>query len=82
MYGPSGRWAALFRRGAGYGGTELFRGGAARVYLTLDRWESEAAYDELRTMQANAYAELDAAGDTLTMSETHIGSFHLVNAER
>ena len=79
LYGPSGRWAALFRRGAGFCATELLRGDPqAREYLTIDRWDSGAAYDEFRHAHAEAYDALDSAGDHLTVTETHLGSFHLV----
>src|SRR6202007_3404475 len=48
-YGPDGQWAGLFRRDAGYLGTRLLRDvGAARVYVTMDTWESREAYEEFR----------------------------------
>lgn len=44
-YGPEGSWAALFRRAPGYLGTHLLRDRATDGrYLTIDRWQSEAAY--------------------------------------
>jgi hypothetical protein len=43
--GPCGEWAHLFRRGDGYLGTKLLqRCEDSREYLTLDRWNSRAAY--------------------------------------
>ena len=44
-YGPDGEWAAFFRAGRGYIGTELLRDleNPGR-YLVLDRWESRDAY--------------------------------------
>ena len=44
-YGADGDWARLFRRGRGYGGTDLYRAadGSAR-FLTVDRWDDEAAW--------------------------------------
>jgi heme-degrading monooxygenase HmoA len=45
VYGPDGEWAAFFRAGDGYVGTELLRDvEVAGRYLVLDRWESRDAY--------------------------------------
>ena len=69
-YGSEGDWARLFRSALGYRGTELFRSVAvAGRYLTIDEWESLAAYDIFRARFASAYAELDARCDDLTQTE-------------
>lgn len=48
-YGPEGAWVKLFRRDKRYLGTRLLRDvGAARVYVTMDSWESRKAYEEFR----------------------------------
>ena len=45
VYGPDGDWAAFFRDGAGYLGTELLRDvESPGRYLVIDRWESRDAY--------------------------------------
>jgi heme-degrading monooxygenase HmoA len=46
VYGPDGEWAAFFRTGAGYVGTELLRDveNPGR-YLVIDRWDSPEAYN-------------------------------------
>ena len=45
VYGAEGDWAAFFRGGAGYVGTELLRDvEIPGRYLVLDRWESREAY--------------------------------------
>jgi heme-degrading monooxygenase HmoA len=45
VYGPDGEWAAFFRRGAGYVGTELLMDiELPSRFLVLDRWESREAY--------------------------------------
>lgn len=73
-YGPSGPWAALFRRSAGYLGTELFRSTAETgQYLTVDRWASRAAYETAQRRHAKAYAQLDAECDALTVAEKSLG---------
>lgn len=76
VYGPSGEWVALFQQAEGYLGTELLR--AAHVsqrYLTIDRWESEAAYNRFRTKYAMEYEMVDRAGEGLTEAETPLGEF-------
>lgn len=69
-YGSDGAWATLFRRGAGYVGTELFRSATdPGRYLTVDRWTSRAAYDAFRAACGADYAELDARCEAWTRSE-------------
>jgi heme-degrading monooxygenase HmoA len=76
VYGPSGEWVALFQQAEGYLGTELLR--AAHVslrYLTIDRWESQAAYKRFRTMYAREYEVVDRACEGLTDAEMPLGEF-------
>lgn len=69
-YGSDGEWARLFRSARGYLGTQLFHTvGTPGRYLTIDEWESLAAYDIFRARFAAAYAELDARCDDLTQTE-------------
>jgi hypothetical protein len=75
-YGPDGEWARLFQRDARYGGTRLLRDlGAARVYVTMDSWESRAAYEEFRETFAAGYEELDRECRALTARERHLGEY-------
>ncbi|MBV8580854.1 MAG: antibiotic biosynthesis monooxygenase, partial [Candidatus Eremiobacteraeota bacterium] len=43
-YGPAGLWASLFAAARGYCGTELIRCDEPCRFMTIDRWESRAAY--------------------------------------
>jgi heme-degrading monooxygenase HmoA len=75
-YGPDGRWAELFRRDAGYLGTRLLREvRATRVYVTIDSWESRAAYEGFRKKFAESYLELDWECQALTETEKHLGEY-------
>jgi heme-degrading monooxygenase HmoA len=75
-YGPDGAWAALFRRAAGYRGTELLADAAEPLrYLTLDRWDGPADFERFRAVHAAEYAALDAACARLTADERCLGSF-------
>jgi heme-degrading monooxygenase HmoA len=70
VYGSEGDWVRLFRSARGYLGTELFRSVATPGrYVTVDDWESLAAYDIFRARAKAAYAELDARCDELTQTE-------------
>jgi heme-degrading monooxygenase HmoA len=70
VYGAEGDWVRLFRTARGYLGTELFRSVATPGrYVTVDDWESLAAYDIFRARAGAAYAELDARCDDLTQTE-------------
>jgi len=45
-YGPNGDWAAFFRKGAGYIGTELLRDvEEPERFMVIDRWTSADAYN-------------------------------------
>jgi heme-degrading monooxygenase HmoA len=47
VYGPEGEWAAFFKSGRGYIGTELLRDvELSQRYLVIDRWESPEAYND------------------------------------
>ena len=69
-YGPDGLWAELFRRGAGFVGTELIRPSSpGGWYRTIDEWESEDDYEAFLEGFAEEYEALDAACTALTADE-------------
>jgi hypothetical protein len=50
----------LLRRDTRYRGTQLLREvKRARLYMTMDMWQSREAYEEFREKYANEYAEID-----------------------
>jgi len=76
VYGADGDWVALFRRAAGYLGTELYRDlEAPGRYLTIDLWESEDACRAFRTRFAAEFEALDRRCEALTLEEREIGRF-------
>jgi quinol monooxygenase YgiN len=78
-YGSSGAWAALFRRGTGYLGTEFLESTAdPAIYVTVDRWESAAAWDVFLREWSDDYAALDRTCEDLTVAEEEIGAFQRV----
>ncbi len=76
QYGPSGSWAALFKRGEGYLGTELLGDPADPArFVTIDRWQSREARERFLGHFGEAYAALDHACEALTLSERLLGEF-------
>lgn len=69
----------LFRQGEGFVATELNRDAKdTRRYLTLDFWESKAAYEKFRADRASDYAAIDAQCESLTEFEREVGQFERV----
>jgi heme-degrading monooxygenase HmoA len=75
-YGSLGAWAELFRRGAGYLGTELLESTAdPTIYITVDRWESAEAWQAFLREWSEDYDALDRTCEELTLDEAEIGAF-------
>lgn len=75
-YGEAGAWAALFRRGRGYLGTQLLEDQDDPLrFVTIDTWKSVEDYEAFRQAYAAEYAALDRACERLTTRETQIGHF-------
>jgi heme-degrading monooxygenase HmoA len=75
-YGPAGPWVAFFREADGYRGTDLFRRTVAPpCFLTLDQWETRAAYESFRRERAAEYSALDAACEGLTVRELFLAAW-------
>jgi quinol monooxygenase YgiN len=75
-YGSDGDWVQLFRLARGYIRTELHRDcRRPDRFLTIDYWESRAAWETFRADFAEQFEELDARCGGLTVRETEIGRF-------
>ena len=76
LYGPTGRWVALFRQAHGYVDTQLLVDlDEDGRFVTIDRWESKAAFDVFRSEFAEEFDALDAHGESLTLTEVLLGEF-------
>lgn len=75
-YSGQGVWARLFSRADGFVGTRLLvpdeTGGP---WLTLDEWESRAAFERFQDGHGEAYRNLDEELAGLTADERFIGAF-------
>jgi len=79
-YGSNGIWAQLFQHSNGFVATELSRDSTdMKRYLTLDFWESKAAYEKFRAERAADYAAIDAQCGSLTEFERELGRFERVD---
>ncbi len=76
VYGPGGEWSRFFGRMQGYLGTELLRDEEApERYVSMDRWDSAAAYRQFRREHAEEYNALDLRCEGLTEHESFLGAF-------
>jgi heme-degrading monooxygenase HmoA len=82
-YGDCGPWVSLFRQDPAYIRTELIRDvNEANRYLTLDIWESEAAYEAFRECRENEYENIDAKCEQMKEAEREVGKFSGLEAFR
>ncbi len=77
-YGLQGDWALLFAKSQQYRGTELLRPLERRIYLTIDRWTSAAAFEAFRRQWQAEYDALDRRCEAVTERETLVGQFETV----
>ena len=68
-YGPDGSWAELFRRSPEFIDLELVADDAPAAYVTIDRWQNEAAWSGFMDTYRSDYEDLDVRLETLTVSE-------------
>jgi heme-degrading monooxygenase HmoA len=77
-YGPEGRWAKLFAKAPGFIRSELARSEYdGHKFVTVDVWESRAAYDAFRKQFEAEYDLLDMEMQAYTVNEQRVGSFYL-----
>lgn len=78
-YGPEGTWVQLFRKAPGYVGTRLLQDlQELDRYLTIDQWETEAAFLAFRERHAQEFEELDQRCEAFTRLEAELGRFREV----
>jgi hypothetical protein len=72
-YAADGAWGELFRRAAGFLGTELYRD-AARPgrFLTIDCWRNEHDWQSFLDAFSPAYESLDAQLEGLAVTERSV----------
>ena len=76
VYGSDGEWAAFFRQGRGYVGTELLHDvELPSRYLVVDRWESADAYNAFVAEHRDEYMRRVDETRFLYESELRFGTF-------
>jgi heme-degrading monooxygenase HmoA len=79
VYGPDGDWAAFFRGGRGYVGTELLRDvEQPGRYLVVDRWETREAYNDFVERRREEYMRRVDETVFLYDHELRLGTFENV----
>jgi quinol monooxygenase YgiN len=72
-YGPDGDWARLFRQGPGYVGTRLSVDlDEPGRFVTIDRWQDEASWQDFLAQLGPYYRALDADLEHLTASQRRL----------
>ena len=78
-YSSTGTWAELFKRDTAYLGTELLRSEERpEIYITIDKWDSQAAYERFLQTWRREYDALNEQCNTLANHEHRIGSFRQI----
>lgn len=78
-YGPEGDWVRFFRRDPDYVRTLLLRDRESRGrFITIDFWSSRDSFLAFRERFRAELEALDASFETLTLRETHIGEFDIL----
>ncbi|MBI5954057.1 MAG: antibiotic biosynthesis monooxygenase [Chloroflexi bacterium] len=76
IYSSNGAWVELFKKSAGYLGTELmYDEKQPRHYLTIDRWDSKENYKAFQSQWKEKYHALDTQCDELTEEESLLGEW-------
>ena len=79
VYGADGGWAAFFRQGRGYIGTELLKDvEQPGRYLVVDRWESREAYNAFVESHRDEYMRRVDETAFMYQQELRFGTFESV----
>jgi quinol monooxygenase YgiN len=74
VYGADGLWTKFFRNSTEYRGTELFSStGQTTRFVTIDSWQSRAAYESFRRSYGAEYGQLDTWCERLLKHERTLG---------
>jgi heme-degrading monooxygenase HmoA len=77
-YKSDGEWVRFFRQDENYLSKLLVLSADEEVYLTIDRWRTEAAYQAFQQQQQSRYKELDEYCEQLTVEEKLIGKYFVI----
>src|SRR5947209_6770117 len=77
-FGPTGAWAALFARGEGFRGQELFRCEDGS-YLALIAWRSREDFDALQRDHAQDFTSLYAETEALRRCAHRMGEYEVID---
>lgn len=73
MYGSKGEWVKFFKASKAYQGSELLLDDESElIYITMDFWESEEAYNDFLKANKEKFEILNQKGKAFTKSEKRI----------
>lgn len=78
VYGPAGAWVQLFKKFGKleYLGTDFLKDHKEPgIYITIDRWKSQEAYEKFLKEAFHEYSALDKECEILTENEMKIGEY-------
>jgi len=80
VYSPAGAWAELFKKGAGYAGTELLRDQTnSNRYFLIDRWLTRKECETFMFQYEDEYKALSEEYKDLVKSESLIGKWDTID---
>ena len=73
FYDPKGEWVKFFNRAKGYEGTEVLESGEGdNVFLVIDQWESEEAFNEYVKSRKADFQLLEEKANAASRTRTRI----------
>lgn len=73
FYDPKGEWVKFFQKAPGYEGTEVLESGEGdNIFLVIDDWESEEAFNTYIQSRKADYALLEEKANAATRTRKRI----------
>jgi len=73
FYDPKGEWVKFFSRANGYEGTEVLDSGEGdNIFLVIDHWESEEAFNECVRSRKADYDSLEEKAKAASRTKKRI----------
>lgn len=73
FYDPKGEWVRFFQKAQGYEGTEVLESGEGdNMFLVIDEWESEEAFNACMQLRKADFAQLEEKANAASRTRKHI----------
>jgi hypothetical protein len=75
-YHAAGEWVKFFQPSPQYFGTEFYAlAESDYTFITIDKWMTQASYEQFLAEHKEAYQQLDKQCEGFTVEETLIGKY-------